>query len=92
MIKKFLVVAAIAVMTPLVLAGFYTTMKLARASSNLQGEVSAVNKGADTAIVEAMRSCIVTVSTQGLTNAGIDQAYRLCWNRAELVGKTHKEK
>jgi hypothetical protein len=79
-------------MVPLALAGFYTTMKLARASVAQQVEAGAVDKGTDGTIVETMRSCLVTVSTQGLTDAGVNQAYRLCWNRSELVGKKHKEK
>lgn len=86
--KSFVaVLAVIVVATGLGLGGI---IKLARASHAVP--VPTIDKGTDTAIVEGMRSCIVTVSTQGLTNAGIDQAYRLCWNRAELIGKTHKGK
>lgn len=90
--NKFLVGAVMAGAVVLTFAGFCGIMKMARASSHVQAEAATANKGADTVIVETMRSCIVTVTTQGLTDAGVNQAYRLCWNRAELVGKTHKEK
>lgn len=63
-------------------------IKMARASNAAQ--VVTTDKGTDSVIVDTMRGCLVTVSSQGLTEAGVNQAYRLCWNRAELVGKTHK--
>lgn len=88
--KKFLVNAAIAVTVVAAFAGMVWIMKLSHASEVVK--VTAVDKGADSVIVETMRSCTVTITTQGLTDAGVNQAYRLCWNRAELVGKTHKEK
>lgn len=88
--KKFLVVAVYAVVVAAAVLAAIVVIKLARASNAVQ--VSTIDKGADTVIVETMRSCIITVTTQGLTDAGVNQAFRLCWNRAELVGKTHKEK
>lgn len=86
--SKFLLSAAIAVMAVAAVFGVYGTLKMARASNATQAVT--VDKGTDSVIVEAMRSCLVTVTSQGLTDAGVNQAYRLCWNRAELVGKTHK--
>jgi uncharacterized protein YecT (DUF1311 family) len=86
--KKFLLSAAAAVVVVAATFGMTSIIKMARASNAAQ--VVTTDKGADSVIVETMRSCIVTVTTQGLTDAGVNQAYRLCWNRAELVGKTHK--
>jgi len=65
-------------------------IKVARASNTVQA--ATIDKGADSVVVETMRSCVLQMSSQGLTNQGVDQAHRMCWNRAELVGKTHKEK
>jgi outer membrane murein-binding lipoprotein Lpp len=90
--KKFLVGAVMAGAVLLTFAGFCGIMKMARASNQVQAEAATADKGANDTIVETMRSCLVTVSTQGLTDAGVNQAYRLCWNRSELVGKKHKEK
>lgn len=86
--KKFLLSAVAAVVVVAAVFGMGAIIKMARASNAAQ--VVTTDKGADSVIVETMRSCIVTVTTQGLTDAGVNQAYRLCWNRAELVGKTHK--
>jgi hypothetical protein len=88
--KKFLVSAVLAVAVVASFATIVGVLKMTRASEAVK--VAPVDKGTDSVIVETMRSCIVTVTTQGLTDAGVNQAYRLCWNRAELVGKSHKEK
>lgn len=86
--KKFLLSAAAAVVVVAATLGMTSIIKMARASNAAQ--VVTTDKGADSVIVETMRSCLVTVTSQGLTDAGVNQAYRLCWNRSELVGKTHK--
>jgi hypothetical protein len=89
--KSFVaVVAVVAVVVAAVGLDRFAIAKIASASHAVQ--TTTIDKGADTVIVDTMRTCIVTITTQGLTDAGVNQAFRLCWNRAELVGKTHKGK
>jgi hypothetical protein len=79
-------------MVGLAYAGFCATMKLALANSARQVETPTIDKGTAEVTIETMRSCVMQASAPGVTSAGLDQAHRLCWNRAELVGKKHKEK
>lgn len=88
--KKFLGIVLVTIIIGVTFLGMATVIRSAQARNT--PPTTGGDKGADSVIVETMRSCIITVASQGLTNQGVDQAYRLCWNRAELVGKTRKEK
>lgn len=87
--KKF------ALYAPLVITLIVAGVLVANGGRRIGAEpvvAKALDLGSEQTVVQEMRTCVMQVSSQGLTTAGLDQAHRLCWNRAELVGKKHKEK
>jgi hypothetical protein len=88
--KKLAGAAIVVVLFAFGVLGMAGIVKMARASNAAQVQ-TAVDKSQAGTIVETMRTCVMQMSTQGMTSQGVDQAHRLCWNRAELVGKKHRE-